>query len=141
MGASPVSQQCGDNSGTQERAPALPVICFSQPFLRWAFAGHAGEEGSFVWTSRKMGGLFSVGKVPVFHTTRPKGKTPPTPTMEGSKGKTFRAFTVCLALCFCILVFFFCFSSQQSCKADLKTPISAVALRRGERLLKGRAST
>lgn len=30
-----------------------------------------------------------MGKVPVFHTTGPKEKIPPTVTMEGSKGKRF----------------------------------------------------
>lgn len=131
MGASPVSQQRGDNSGTQERAPALPVICFSQPFLRWAFAGRAGEEGSYVWTSRKMGGFFQ-WEGPGFPHNRTKGKDPSNRHYGRKQRKDISgAFTVCLALCFCTLVFFFCFSSQQSCKAVLKTPISTVALRRG----------
>lgn len=75
----------------------MPVIYFLLLFLRLAFVGPAGEEASYVWTSRK---------VPLLHTTGLEGQTAPdTHTMEGSKGKTFLEHL----LHFYRLVFFCCF--------------------------------
>lgn len=68
-----------DSSSYQGRAPASPGICFPQSFLRWAFAGPAGEEASYVWTSRKTRGRFFNGEDPRIPHNGTKGKDPSNP--------------------------------------------------------------
>lgn len=86
-----------------------------------------------------------MGKLPPTHTTRPKGETDrltdPLPQRKEAKERHFWSICCGPVPVFLQVSIFFCFEPQQSCQADLTTPIFTDAPPSGPKLLKGRART